>query len=334
MKLSNVAWSFLCGADELRFVDRAGFFHKTPKVWYNIYTITFLRSLLFKNPKMYLFVLDIDSPSFTQETYDLALQAADIFYGYTRASPILKYTGGVGAQVIKPFIFQEADPDMNRLHLMVFARRIARELDLPFRKGQKKDGKIFVDSRMFDKNRMIFGFGYRYDHKRYSIPFLDTYKKTRRVSQYTMKAILKYDFPPIDMSPIEYQWKWGKYILKKRGDYTPIVRTSPMPKDDIEIAGPDILPPRLKYVALREADPDHDTRWNLVAFLRWMYGMSPEEIYDFIIKHTVWRYAITDRSTTMYQIRWTVRWVDEVTATDPQAVPVRRRFLSGWENLK
>lgn len=339
--LEEINEEFLLGAAERRYSHMS----RGNEVWSKKFPyrgtphkISYYRSIKYAPEDMncYMFVLDLDGPTFTQRSLEAAIMLRRAFYNTLKVEPLLKASGMKGVQLIADMSFPRNFGEkrcllgMAQTAYSVWHRSTARRrLRVGF--GLKLP-KIYVDACMFRQGRLVRSFCKHLGSGLYSVPFKhsDSFK--------TVKRRMKLQWDPIwpDICQVNYNdIKDGlldyedTYYFEVQGpdkatlerlDNTKVKRGKRGRYDRVYKR----LTPRLRKIADMNTDIKHEWKWPLVCYMYCELEMSREDIINWIWKHCRW-HDLNNLSKTAYQVNHSCKWCDKLY--DNGSNPMETRTL-------
>lgn len=310
--------NFLSGALELRYITHDGVFTNRKPRGATPLNTTYLRSIYYKTPGKFLFVMDIDYYILNEGVIDVARALYKAIYNLYGIEPLLKASGNTGAQVIFKIKFgNEYSEDeclenmCNTAYTLWLLSRIDRKYHVGFGERKKEGGLKFIDSRMYQRRRMIRSFCLHQGSGYYSVPFDINDSLDDVIAK--MRLDKNIDMDNAEIPSIKFSTDMAIYKYKRRnGGIKKADVQKLLTEVDLDIELDDVfdrLPKMLRAVVLMEDDTPHSYKWNLVAWLRAVERMKPKEIVAWIWNNCKWN-DLNSLSITAYQVNWTCRWVD------------------------
>ena len=332
--IEQINEEFLRGAEDLRYSmmvrGTERWFNDKPK-YATPHNSSYYRSIKYKGNNTYVFVADVDGPSFNRTSISanakLYLSAQRLF----SVSPLLKASGMKGAQLIMDVDFPDHWTEKTCLHgLARIAFTLWKDSCIKQLFGVKFGLKLpgtYVDACMYKKGRVVRSFCKHLGSGRYSVP----YKWTDNIRQVEDRMLLKTEplwpeIPELWYSDIEGRLEeyTDKYFFETQGPGETVLKRLDETRVKRQHAGNPgriytQLTPRLKKIADMDADIHHDLKWPLLLFMYLDLAMTRGEIFDWVWKNCAW-HDLNDISKTRYHINYSCDWADETGGRAPRWV--------------
>ena len=295
---------FCDDAIERRYEDMDGNFYKDyylrpfeadPNI------IGVMRSMKSKGKNKYVFVMDFDADGVTPELEKAARLASTGLQNYFDVDTFGKETGNTGIHVVG-FIKLPWKMDdiqcrkyMADMAFTVHTLMNLKKLGINIGKGCERP---YVDMCMYDRRRLVRGFSKhpksgRFPEILWGEHVLETWENTT----------IKYQSPKQGVPMMQYREKKTGVARKKWMDEPP---PRQVPGNELKH-----MPEVLKKLVAYEGDPDHESKWGLVLWMRAHTNWSREKIAKWIWANCKWE-DLDNWGKTKYHVIYTCAWSDNI----------------------
>jgi hypothetical protein len=294
---------FCDDAEERRYEDMDGNFYKDyylkpSEADPNL--IGVMRSIKSQGRNRYAFVMDFDADGVTEELEKAARLATTGLRNYFDIDTFGKETGNTGIHVVGfvKFAWRMDDIEcrqyMANMAFTVWKLMNLNKLGVNIGKGCERP---YIDMCMYDRRRLVRAFS--------------KHPKSGRLPQILWG---EHVLDPFDRAKEYQKPKEGvpmmKYREKKKGVARKKWMDEPPPR---QVPGNEInnMPVGLKKLVAFTGDPDHESKWGLVLWLRAHTDWSTERIAKWIWANCKWE-DLDNWGKTKYHVAYTCTWSDNI----------------------
>lgn len=295
---------FCDDAEERRYEDMDGNFYKDyylrpfeadPNL------IGVMRSIKSKGKNRYVFVMDFDADVFTPELEKAARLASTGLQNYFDVDTFGKKTGNTGIHVVGFIKLSWKMDDIQCRHYMADMAFTVWNL-MNLKKHGVNIGKgcerPYIDMCMYDRRRLVRGFSKHpksgvYPEILWGEPVIDP----------AFLPGIEYQKPKEGVPMMRYKEK-AKGVARKKWMDEPAPRQ--VPGNELKY-----MPYILKRLVGFKGDPDHESKWGLVLWLRAHTNWSKEKIAKWIWGNCKWE-DLNHWGKTKYHVVYTCAWSDNI----------------------
>jgi len=352
--LYSINKSFCRDAKALRWQWAAGYFSNTRPDETDPWALSDkwgqLRSVECKDPHRFMFCMDIDSDDLGPVVLKSIKTLRRVIMTMYGINAVMKASGKAGAHIYFRIEFPRNYTPKHCLKIMrdmaytIYRRSGLRKRGILFGPYRKKnvtyENPGFIDSRMYERGRMLRAFTIHPESGKYSVPIYERDRLGDVLERMeTLKGIRYVTVPTLHFNR---NWKLRRYQETEIFERDPLLFD---PKELEKISTKKrgdrfwkLLPDTLKGICAMEGDVHHKLKVVLVHHLAFYYLMEPKEITEWLtanVKWTDFNPGSVETHTQCYDAVLRIekyKYPDYYIPIEPEHIPLRKEYYDNGKD--